>query len=133
MHLIVCVDDRLGMSFCGRRLSRDKVVTEHILYRCAGHKLWIHPYSELLFAGKDIRIAPDFLDKAEEGDYCFAETTPLPEKIDNLESVILYHWNRTYPSTVKFPEELLAGMHMVHTEDFPGNSHDKITMEQYIL
>lgn len=133
MHLIVCVDDRYGMSFCGRRLSRDKAVSAHILHISAHNELWIHPSSKILFPDLNVKTDPDFLSKAKEGSYCFVETTALPDKMENLESVILYHWNRAYPATVKFPQELLKDMHLAHTEEFPGNSHDKITMERYTL
>lgn len=133
MHLIACVDDRFGMSFCGRRLSRDKKVSERILHLTAGKKLWIHPTSKILFPEETVLTDPAFLNKAAAGDYCFTETVPLPQKIENLESVTLYHWNRAYPSTIRFPMSLLEGMHLVNREDFPGNSHDKITVEQFTL
>lgn len=133
MHLIVCVDDRYGMSFCGRRLSRDVVLIEHILHLTSGSKLWIHPASAGLFPEKSVVADPAFFEKSQHGDFCFAETTPIPTKIADLESVILYRWNRSYPSTMKFPQELLRGMHLLRAEDFPGNSHEKIIMEQYIL
>lgn len=133
MHLIVCVDDRYGMSFCGRRLSRDRAVSTHILNLTSGNTLWMHPSSKLLFPESDVKTDPAFLDKAAEGDYCFAETITLPPAMENLESVILYHWNRAYPATIKFPRELLKDMHLAHSEDFPGNSHDTITMERYTL
>ena len=133
MHLIVCVDNRYGMSFCGRRLSRDRAVTDHILHITADNKLWVDPVSACLFPEGSVQIDPEFMEKTQDGEYCFSEITPLPCEIPNLESVILYHWNRDYPSTMKFPQELLCNMHLVHAEDFPGNSHDKITMEQYTL
>lgn len=132
MHLILCVDERDGMSFCGRRLSSDRVLTEHILRTVAGGKLWMNAYSANLFADGDICVDEAFLQKAGEGEYCFAEITPLQTDL-HLESVILYHWNRRYPSTVKFPRTLLSGMHLEYTEDFPGNSHEKITMQRYTL
>jgi len=131
MHLIVCVDERDGMAFCGRRLSRDRVVTEHILKQTAGSNLWIAPASAILFPEGNVQTDADFLKKAQAGEYCFCEVTPLPESIENLESVILYHWNRAYPSNLRFPRALLNDMELVSTEEFPGNSHDNITMERY--
>lgn len=133
MHLILCIDERDGLSFCGRRLSQDKILNQHMLSITAGHKLWMSPYSRKLFPGDDVTADDAFLEKAGLGDYCFLETAPLPETCENLESVILYHWNRTYPSTVKFPRCLLENRHLEHTEEFPGSSHEKITMERYIL
>lgn len=132
MHLILCIDERDGLSFCGRRLSQDKILNQHMLRITTGHKLWMSPYSGKLFPGEDIWVDEDFQQKASAGDYCFLETAPLLEEYENLESVILYHWNRSYPSTVKFPRKLLETMHLEHTEEFPGNSHEKITMERYV-
>lgn len=131
MHLIVCVDERDGMSFCGRRLSRDKAVYAHILNITSGHRLWTSPQSAALFPDGTVYSDPEFLQKAGAGDYCFAETAV--NNVQNPESVILYKWNRRYPSTERLPTALLAGMRLSSTEEFSGNSHDKITMERYVL
>lgn len=133
MHLIVCIDDRDGMAFCGRRLSRDREVITHIQAQTNGCRLWMHPQSAQLFADATVEADPDFLKKVQSGDYCFAETTPLPNEWENLESVTLYYWNRTYPSTLRFPRSLLRRMHLVRTETFPGNSHETLTMEYYTV
>jgi len=133
MHLIFCIDDRDGLSFCGRRLSQDKILNQHMLRITTGHKLWMSPYSGKLFPGEDICVDEDFQHKADLGDYCFLETSPLLEAYENLESLILYHWNRSYPSTQKFPRSLLKNMHLESIEEFPGSSHEKITMERYVL
>ena len=131
MHMIVCIDERDGLSFCGRRLSRDSVLNQHMLKMTEGHALWMNAYSAKMFSGTDICEDELYLKKAAMGEYCFLENATLPETNENLESVILYHWNRTYPSTVKFPRELLEGMQLVHTEEFAGSSHEMITMERY--
>ena len=131
MHLIICIDEKDGLSFCGRRLSRDSVLNNHILVLTAGHNLRMSPYSAPLFPEGAVCAEPDFLQKAAQGDYCFLEVSALPKTNKQLESVILYHWNRTYPSTVKFPRALLEGMQLTYTEEFSGNSHEKITMERY--
>ena len=133
MHLILCVDDRDGLSFCGKRLSQDRLVTEHILRMAAGSTLWMSTYSAKLFSNEEIHTDTDFQKKAREGDYCFVETTPLLDTYDNLESVILYRWNRTYPATVRFPRKLLDGMKLEEVQEFPGSSHERITMERYTL
>ena len=133
MHLIFCVDDRYGLQFCGRRLSRDSKVNQHMLSLAAGKRLWMHPSSGKMFPEGAVRADPDFQKKADTGDYCFLEDLPLPELYSRRESVVLYHWNRSYPATVRFPKELLDGMRLVSTETFPGSSHEKITVERYAL
>ena len=131
MHLIVCIEDKDGMSFCGRRLSFDRELTAHILEITAGSKLRMSPYSADLFPDRAILAEEDFLEKAETDDYCFLENTPVPEDSERIASIIVYRWNRRYPSTVKFPTEMLTCRELVETVEFPGYSHDKITMERY--
>lgn len=131
MHLIVCVEEKDGISFCGRRLSSDRTVTNHIAEITSGRKLWMHPYSAKLFGEREVFVQEDFLQKAAAGDYCFVENVPVPKNLDELESVVLYHWNRSYPSTLKFPREILESKELISTEEFAGYSHDKITMERY--
>lgn len=133
MHLILCVDERDGLSFCGRRLSRDSRLIDHILAFTAGHTLWIHPGSAKLFSGKAVMADEQFQKKAGQGDYCFVETTPLELDTEKWESVTLYCWNRAYPATVKFDRNLLQSFHLTHREEFPGSSHENLTMERYSL
>ena len=132
MHLIVCIDERDGLSFCGHRLSQDRLLNQRILQLADRGKLWMNAYSARLFPPGAVVVDEDFLQKAGPGDYCFLETTPLGEAYENLESVILCHWNRSYPSTVKFHRKLLESMHFAAAEAFPGSSHDKITMERFV-
>lgn len=131
MHLIVCIEENDGMSFCGRRLSSDRVVADHIAQLTAGKVLWMSGYSADLFPGRQIKTDPDFLKKAGAGEWCFVENTPLGADLKNLESVLLYHWNRRYPSTQRFPRQLLAGKTLQETVEFSGHSHEKITLERY--
>ena len=131
MHLIVCVDDRDGMAFCGRRLSRDSEVYAHMLHMTHESLLWLHPDSAGFFPEGSVNADPDFLKKAGVGEYCFAETR-LPDLSDSLESVTLYHWNRAYPATLYFDRKLLETMQLDRMEEFPGSSHEKITMERFV-
>ena len=63
MHIILCVDDRFGMLFNGRRLSRDSALVEDAVKLCKGSKLWVNEYSDGLFSryGYSVQICdPDF-------------------------------------------------------------------------
>ena len=136
MHLIVCLDDADGMLFNKRRQSSDKLLCSRILEKTAGSRLWMNEYSAKLFSGKtapNICVDAAFLDKCEAGEWCFAETGELLAYTGKLESITVYRWNRRYPADVKFPARLLAGRAPTRKEDFPGNSHDTITEEVYIL
>ena len=133
MHLVLCIDERDGLSFCGRRLSRDSRLIEHMLTLTEGHALWVHHYSENLFPQGTVTVDEQFQAKTCQGDYCFVETTPIEMLSENWESVTLYCWNRAYPATVKFDRKLLQAFRLTHREEFSGNSHEILTMERYTL
>ncbi len=133
MILMVCIDDRGGMMFHGRRQSQDRVLRMRIVSTAAGRPLWMNEYSagqfEDVYRG-GIRIDPDPLQCAGAGEYCFVEDLPVREDLDGLEEIILYHWNRTYPFDQSFNFNL-SGWELCRTEEFKGSSHDVITEEHY--
>ena len=133
MIAAVCIDDRNGMLFHKRRVSRDRVQQEDLLQLCGERKLWIHSFSAKLFAefGDRIIVDDDFLQKAEAGDICFVENQPLEIWKERLEGVILYRWNRMYPSDTKLDLDLTD---FVKQEEklFSGSSHETITREIYV-
>jgi len=125
---VVCVDDRNGMLFHNRRLSRDRLLCEDII-RCCG-MLWVKPEAAALFADHTdcIHVAEDCLRRAGSGEFCFVEDDPLEDI--SPEGLILYRWNRRYPADVHLafsPEE--HGMTLLSREDFPGSTHPRITRE----
>ena len=130
MRIIVCVDDNMGMLFNKRRQSRDQILIEDILRR--EEKIWIHSFSEKLFEGYEDRIVvdDDFLSKAEEQDVCFVENQTLVPYIDRVGNLILYKWNRKYPSDFKLDINL-GDWQKTNQEEFTGKSHEKITRDTY--
>ena len=48
----------------------------------------------------------------------------------NIESVVLYKWNRVYPADQYFTMDL-SDWKLVETAEFAGSSHEKITEESY--
>ena len=134
MILIACVDDKMGMMFNNRRQSQDKILREHILAMTNGSRLWMNHYSAKMFGdAPQINIDEDFLMEAGEGDYCFAESSVPIETERWCEKIILYKWNRRYPADQAFLIPLEnRGWVVESTEDFPGNSHENITMEVYV-
>jgi hypothetical protein len=131
MIAVVCVDDRGGLLFHGRRQSQDRALREDLLARCPG-KLRMNGYSARLFAGQEERIAvdEDFLDRAGAGEWCFVEDRPLAPVAGALEGLVIYRWNRTYPGELYFDVEL-TDFTLVSAEDFPGSSHERLTREIY--
>lgn len=134
MKLIVCLDDKNGMAFYGRRQSADCILCHNMLELIGSNTLYMNDYSGKLFHEdtKNIFVDDHFMDIADQGDYCFAEVTDVTPYIGFAEEIIIYRWNRVYPSDLYFPIELLAN-YSKHKEtfEFVGNSHDRITREVY--
>lgn len=132
MNLIFCIDEKGGMLFHARRVTSDRIVTERILDICK-RDLWIAPYSRSLFPdGLGLRVSENFLEQAGESEWCFVEAVDPAKYIGCAEHIVIFHWNRTYPSELKFSKEnLKLGWELNHTEEFPGYSHQRITMEVY--
>lgn len=136
MIVIVCLDDRNGMLFGGRRQSKDSRLREQVLRLCGERPLWMDPYTADQFTEQapNIRISEDHLALAKAGDYCFVERSDLAAVAEQIEQLVIYRWNRHYPSDVKFPEALFSDRwEKVSTMDFEGSSHERITQEVYVL
>ena len=137
MILMVAVDDNNGMLFNKRRQSQDRVLRERILAMSARSCLWVNHYTEKQFAQggqvvEHIRVDDDFMSKAAPGEYCFVENVHMAPYEEQVEQIILFKWNRRYPGDFFFDIELTNGAwQLVSTEEFPGSSHEKITMEVY--
>ena len=132
MNIIICLDDKNGIQFNHRRQSRDQVVCHRMLELAQGSNLWMNGYSAKLFPGDQVRVDENFLQSAGAGDYCFAEDADFLAYAEKIDKVIVYRWNKVYPSDVKIEKAFLAGRKLVQTEDFPGSSHEKITQEIYV-
>ena len=133
MLLIVCLDDKGGMAFNRRRQSKDRVLREQILALSEGRPLWMNSYSSLQFeAAPNIRVDEDFLEKAGQGEYCFAEFPPLAPYAAKAERILAARWNRVYPADAKLDIPLKEGLwNLAERREFPGSSHETITLEVY--
>ncbi len=130
MKVIICIDDNKGILFNKRRQSRDAKVLEDIV--SLTNEVWIDSFSEKLFEGANVKINVDpmFLDKAGTSEFCFVESQKLLPYVDDIEQLIIYKWNRSYPFDFKLDLDLNSWK-LVEAVDFAGNSHDKITREIY--
>ena len=127
---IIAVDEKCGYSLFGRRLSKDRVMLDDIVMGLGeGDNLYVSEYSYDIFpddARKKIicplpdEIPPDAVFFFEAEDF-----SSFP-----LNRLIVYRWNRHYPSDVKY-NPYLHGWKRVSSSDFRGNSHEKITKEVY--
>ena len=135
MILMAAVDDNMGLMFNHRRQSRDRLLRQRILALTGDRTLWMDRYSAALFGaeldGHTVRVAEDFLAQAAPGDFCLLEDrSPRPAE-ENIEQVVLFRWNRTYPADVHFtlPKN---GWSRQREAEFTGSSHEKITEEVFI-
>lgn len=135
MNIIVCIDDRKGMMFGGRRQSRDRAVVEDI-GALAGDLLYIFPYSTVLFDGANIpfTVCENIQQNFPENAMIFVENLDIKQHftVNLIDKIILYKWNRKYPADLFFniePESL--GYRLTSTYEFAGFSHEKITREIY--
>lgn len=134
MIVIVCIDDNKGMMFNHRRQSRDIKVYEDIAAMVGENRLYMNEYSYKLFEGlslESITVDSEFLQQAEIGEYCFVEDVNVLPFIEKIEKVILYWWNRHYPTDF-YLDLPLDGWILKETTEFEGNSHERIKKEIYI-
>lgn len=127
MILTICVDDRMGMSFGGRRQSKDAEIRRKLL-ALSGGALRMSDYSARQFDAPVYHEA-DYLSGAKSRDWCFVENADYEDFGDKIEKIILFRWNRHYPADVQF--RFPGKWALIRSEDFPGSSHEKITMEVY--
>ena len=134
MKLLGCVDDQGGVMFNRRRVSSDRRVVADIMDVVGDSQLFISEYSAKLFSvAENISALKDFSAVGAD-DYVFLEDTLLPDSWAGISEVVVYHWNRLYPSDLRFPvDELRSLGKLMSVLDFKGNSHEKITREVYTL
>lgn len=133
MICIVCVDNANGMMFNHRRQSRDNALIDNVISLADSARLFMNEYSAKLFGEKEISIISDegYLEKAEQGDFCFVEDKNLLPYENKIEKIIVYKWNRAYPSDFKLNINL-SEYALQESVDFEGSSHEKITREVYV-
>ena len=129
MQVIITVENINGMLYNHRRVSRDQKVSERILAYCKEKKLWMNAYSAKLFENNpQIRVSETFLEQKDA--ICFVEDQDVTPYLPEIDTIILFHWNRDYPADFFFTVDL-SEWNRIHQEEFAGKSHEKITMEVY--
>ena len=134
MILIVCVDERNGMTFNNRRQSRDKILTGRIIEKTKDKKLWITTFSKDIFNIEEdgnIMIDDKFYSIAEKEDYCFIENIDANNFIDKVDKIIIYNWNKHYPADRYFNINL-NNWEIISEENFKGYSHENITEKIFV-
>jgi len=124
MTVIVCLDDNLGMSFGGKRQSRDSAVCADIVQMANGAAITMDERSKMLFEGLDANIA-------DNGEFYFAEFESPNALLQSADGLVIYRWNRRYPADLRF-DVSLEGWQLCKASEFAGTSHEKITKEVYV-
>ncbi|MBQ5321412.1 MAG: ribonuclease Z [Oscillospiraceae bacterium] len=128
MKVFVCLDDKNGMTFGGKRQSRDRIVIEDVLKTVGEEKLYIDAFSKTLFENKGAEIVKEF---PKEG-YFFNENKEMKHHMEFISEIIVYRWNRRYPADFYLDIDIAKeGFKLADYLEFKGSSHDKITKEIY--
>ena len=133
LTVAVTVDDKMGVAFNKRRQSRDKLLIEDLCKAWDGD-IYVTSYTAPLFEDFEgrIKVVNDPLSECTDGGLCFLELTSIAEHIDSISELIIYRWNRLYPSDKKLGADIdKSKFNLISSCDFVGKSHDKITKEIY--
>ena len=127
---IIALDDRNGYSLFGKRLSKDRKMLEDMTGLLeVGQCLYVSQYSLGIFS-EDLRrhLICSLPDTVSDDGMIFFEASDFSSF--GLDRLIVYRWNRHYPSDVKY-NPYLHGWKKISSYDFRGYSHEKITREVY--
>ena len=129
---VLCLDDRGGMTFNKRRQSRDRLLIKDLCDTTEGD-IYMESYSLPLFAEYEDRArgSADPVADCPEGGVCFIERTNPDTFVNKCRRLIIYRWNRTYPSDLSLDGSATAGFTLREEYDFVGSSHEKITKGIY--
>ena len=135
MNIIVCLDDKNGMMCNKRRQSQDKLLRSDIKELVKSKILYMNNYSYKLYKDIDdgnIKVYEDFLNECNENDFCLVEDKSLYKYIDKINTIVIYNWNRIYPTDLHFDIDLNNNSwELMNESEFEGSSHEKITKKIY--
>ena len=126
MTIILCLDDKNGISFNNRRQSRDKILIEDVM---KNNNVYILNHSFTLFSEYSVKKVNNVNELPHDAVY-FHEITDPTRMMDKFDTVIIYRWNRHYPSDIQFAFKTDL-YKKISKEEFDGSSHEKITKEIY--
>lgn len=130
MTFAVCIDDRGGMAFMGKRLSRDRVQLERLFSLVGEGVLLVTPYSERLVEGfPRVRVVSDVRVR-EENTVLFLETVDPTPLLRSGDTLAVYRFGRHYPSDLRLVADL-SRMELLSACAFVGSSHPDMTETLY--
>ena len=134
MLVFLCLDQKNGMAFHQRRQSLDRAIRADLLTAASGRPVWMTPYSARQFTEPEavLRTSDAPLQETEREGLCFVEFPPLSAALDRIDTLVVYRWNRVYPTDQRLDLDLNTSFRLVSSTDIPGHSHEKITKEVYL-
>ena len=131
MTLVLCAEERGGLSFHSRRQSQDRLLREDLLKEAEGRLLWVDGYTKRQFSepSERIRVSETPWLQAGEGDLCYLELQDPSPAMERADKLLLYRWRRHYPADRAF--SVPAEWHLVSRTELAGYSHDVIDKEVY--
>ena len=118
----------MGLMFNHRRQSQDRIVRQKI--NEWNEDIYMNHYSYELYKD-DVEkcIVDDHYIENCDHHFCLVEDINLKGKEKDIDSLVLFYWNRKYPADVYLDIDLTQYT-MIHEEEFEGSSH-AITMRVY--
>ena len=125
--VVLCLDDKGGMTFFGKRQSRDRQLISELCDSTEG-AIYVNGFSSFIFAGHEDRIAlsQSPLEECPDGGVVFVENLALSPYFDAIDRIILYKWNTTYPADKRI-DISFEGFRVESKKEFSGSSHEKKT------
>lgn len=136
MNLMVCLDNSYGLSFFGRRQSMDSALRRRAMELTEGKQLYLDAYSAEQFSdfSGSIQVVEDPAGQVPQDGWYFLELSDPEALLQNVQRLAVFCWNRDYPSDKRFPlAHLRKNAVLLFREEFPGSSHESITLEVYQL
>lgn len=124
--LAFCVDSLGHTDFCGKRQSSDRILIGKLVDTANGEAIHCSEYSQSLFPSGMTKEETDETAK-KDGIHFLEGIVPDQSLYDRM---IIFNWNRTYPGKNIFKVDMVE-FEKASSEDFPGFSHEKITMTVY--
>lgn len=136
MKVILCIDDQGGVRFAGHRLTQDRLQRQDVIkrYRSAGFCMKKETASLYgLEESEKIHYVHDWNEARSYEGWWICEDVAFLRWIDQLEELVLYRWNRRYPSDERFQMSMVLPLwRCVDQYRLEGSSHAEISVEHYV-
>lgn len=126
--VVVCVDKNGGQTRLGRRLASDRAVRSRIA--SLPQPVCVDEYTATQFTEDEDRSRLSVVsDPAaiKEGT-AFLERQDIP---DDADTILVFRWDKRYPAD-RYLAFRFRGWRKARKEDFPGDAHDKVTLETWV-